>query len=211
MHLLQEDNTKGDVLKELSFCSSKCLNPCVLRNPKSVANTLVRTKETWLIGVCALCCLPSKPKVSLTSLCSKVAPDCHTDQSKDRYCKQERSTRSRWSLLHIFLLDLFGSSSYFYPLCQYLKCIWDHKASLNERGFSLDFKKVRAWCITMCLLQRRKDRDVFKVWGLHYKLGSVWPWSSRDKDGYYSFEKSSKFIRPFRALDWYPEGISKCF
>ena len=34
---------------------------------------------------------------------------------------------------------------------------------IKREGFSLDFKKVRAWCITMCLLQRRKDRDVFKV------------------------------------------------
>ena len=45
------------------------------------------------------------------------------------------------SLLYIFLLDLFGSSSYFYPLCQYLKCIWDHKASLKERVFLWTLKK----------------------------------------------------------------------
>ena len=48
------------------------------------------TKETWLIGLCAMCCLLSKPKVSMTSLCSTAAPNCR-GQSKGKYRKQERS------------------------------------------------------------------------------------------------------------------------
>ena len=45
MHLLQEDNTKGEVLKELSFVAQKVwarvINTgslCVLPNPKFVAS-----------------------------------------------------------------------------------------------------------------------------------------------------------------------------
>ena len=46
---------------------------------------------SWLIGVCATCCLLNKPKVSMMSLCSTAAPDCHTGQSKGRYHKRECS------------------------------------------------------------------------------------------------------------------------
>ena len=49
------------------------------------------TKETWLIGVCATRLVVCKPKVSMTSLCSTAAPNCHTGQSKGRYCMCARS------------------------------------------------------------------------------------------------------------------------
>ena len=38
-----------------------------------------------------MCCLLSKPKVSMTSLCLTAALDCHTGQSKGRYREQEHS------------------------------------------------------------------------------------------------------------------------
>ena len=46
------------------------------------------SKEIWLIEVCVICCLLSKPKVRMTSLCSTEAPDCRTGQSKGRYRKR---------------------------------------------------------------------------------------------------------------------------
>ena len=48
------------------------------------------SKETWLIWLCE-----SQYDVirfvSVTSLCSTVAPDCRTGKSKGRYCKQDCS------------------------------------------------------------------------------------------------------------------------
>ena len=42
----------------------------------------VAAKDSWLMGVWVMCCLLSKPKVSMTSLCSTTAPDCCTGHSK---------------------------------------------------------------------------------------------------------------------------------
>ena len=42
-------------------------------------------------GVCVMCCLLTKSKVSMMSLCSTAAHDCPTGLSKGRYCDQERS------------------------------------------------------------------------------------------------------------------------
>ena len=42
----------------------------------------VTAKDSWLIGVWVMCCLLSKPKVSVTSLCSTTALDCCTGHSK---------------------------------------------------------------------------------------------------------------------------------
>ena len=57
----------------------------------NIVNQVILKQETWLIGVCATCCLLSKPNVSMMSLYSTAAPDCHTGQNKGRYRKQERS------------------------------------------------------------------------------------------------------------------------
>ena len=44
-----------------------------------------------IVPDCASCCFLSKPKVTMTSLCSTAAPDCRTGQSIGRYGKQESS------------------------------------------------------------------------------------------------------------------------
>ena len=48
-------------------------------------------RDVTYIGVWATCCLLSKPKVTMTSLCSTAAFDCHTSQGNGRYRKWERS------------------------------------------------------------------------------------------------------------------------
>ena len=52
---------------------------------------LLAKRRILYIGVCATCCLLSKSKASMMSLCSKAAPNCHTGQIKGRYWERERS------------------------------------------------------------------------------------------------------------------------
>ena len=58
-----------------------------------------------------MCCLLSKPKVSMTSLslCSTAALDCHTGQSKGRYRERERSILLVLvALIHVTSCDTFS-------------------------------------------------------------------------------------------------------
>ena len=74
----------------LGFSNSRYISEILIQN--ILPNlTMVSCKETWLIGVCAMCCLLSKPKVSMTPLCLTAAPKCRTSQSKGRNSKWECS------------------------------------------------------------------------------------------------------------------------
>ena len=54
-----------------------------------------------------------------------------------------------------------GSSTHiFLPLCQYLKCIWDHKASF-KRGIFLDFQKGRRYQMHHEVFTSKKKKDGF--------------------------------------------------
>ena len=74
-----------------------------------------------------MCCLLSKPKVTMTSLCSTADPDYHTSQSKGRYRKRERS----------ILFGLVGviqdktMVGYIYSHSEYLQCACFHSFYLS--------------------------------------------------------------------------------
>ena len=80
-------------------CSKKpnCFSAWVNFNKieKTFSSICCVIKETWLIGVCVTCCLLSKTKVIMTSLCSTAAPDCRGSTSMPYQPKQRQILQTR--------------------------------------------------------------------------------------------------------------------
>ena len=105
-----------------------------------------------------MCCLLSKPKVSMTSLCSTAAPDCLTGHSKGRYGKESvQSSRSRWfTNFGMKFLNIVHSTVQF-----------DTTLPIQEDKYSFQVNKK----FTMrTSLPKLLDLQIFCIYPLHFSL-----------------------------------------
>ena len=99
-------------------------------------------KETWLIGVSATCCLLSKPKVSMTSLCLQQPPiavpakaKADTTNESVQSCSFLLGNSNDCSITLLSSQD-FPAQPLFYPVWRYSVLVHCYTTVVHLKGLS---------------------------------------------------------------------------